>query len=169
MSVIEVALVAGGFHDPRAGVTGTSNAWGDHIGHTAALGADSQAAIAAMAVPAASAAAIRNGYGTRLIGAFVTWARANGVQVIGGLPTELDEEPLPKATQAAMAAVYLDHGGLFLVLPNRSRYPRSAFFDTPSHLNEAAQIAHSVLLARALAQCLHRPLRATAVAQAPHW
>jgi hypothetical protein len=92
-----------------------------------------------------------------------------GVRVIGGLPTELEDEPLPAATEAAMAAVYLDHGGEFLVLPNRSRYPRSAFFDTPSHLNEAAQIAHSMLLARALAQRLDLTLRATALVQAPRW
>jgi hypothetical protein len=169
MSGIEMALAASGFHDPRAAATGSSNAWGDHVGHTAALGADSQAVIAAMAAPAPSAAAIRDGYGARLIGDFVAWARAHGVRVIGGLPTTLDEKPLPDATQAAMAAVYLDHGGEFLVLPNRSRYPRSAFFDTPSHLNEAAQIAHSMLLARALAQRLDRPLHATALAQAPRW
>lgn len=169
MSGIEMALVAGGFHDPRSAATGGSNAWGDHIGHTAALGAASQNVIAAMAVPAASATAIRDGYGARLIGAFVTWARRHGVRVIGGLPTELDEEPLPEATQSAMASVYLDHGGEFLVLPNRSRYPRSAFFDTPSHLNEAAQIAHSMLLAHALAQRLDLTLRATALAQTPRW
>ena len=169
MSGLEMTLVAGGFHDPRGAATGGSNAWGDHVGHTATLGADSQDVIPAMAVPAASAAAIRDGYGARLISAFVVWARTHGVRVIGGLPTTLRDEPLPEVTQAAMAAVYLDHGGTFLVLPNRSRYPRSAFFDTPSHLNEAAQIAHSTLVARALAQCLDRPLRPTALAQTPRW
>ena len=39
------------------------------------------------------------------------------------------------------------------------RYPRSAFFDTPDHLNEAAQIAHSRVLAAALAVTL-APARA---------
>lgn len=167
MSGIEMTLCAVGFHDPRAAVDGGSNAWGDHVGHTAALGAGNQAAIGAMAMPAVSAAAIRAGYGARLIGGFVAWARAHGVRVIGGLPTGLDERPLPAATEAAMAAVYLDQGGEFLVLPNRSRYTRTAFFDTPSHLNEAAQIAHSVLLARALAARLGQP--ATALAQGPRW
>lgn len=65
MSLIEMALVAGGFHDPRASVTGTSNAWGDHVGHTTALGAANQASIRAMEVPSVSAASIRDGYGTR--------------------------------------------------------------------------------------------------------
>ena len=169
MSLIEMGLVAARFHDPRAATTGTSNAWGDHIGHTAALGAASQAMIPAMAVPALPAAAIHDGHGARLIGAFVAWARAHGVRVIGGLATELEDEPLPDATVAAIAAVYLEQGGIFLELPNRSHYPRTAFFDTPSHLNEAAQIAHSQLLARALARCLDRPLHTTALAQAPHW
>jgi hypothetical protein len=169
MSLIEMSLVAAGFHDPRASVLGTSNPWGDHVGHTAALGAASQALLGAMAAPPASAAAIRDGYGTTLIAGFVAWAHAHGVRVIGGLPTELDEQPLPEPTRAAIAAVYLDHGGEFLALANLSRYPRAAFFDTPLHLNEAAQIAHSVLLARALGTLLGRPLQTAAFAQAPHW
>ena len=42
------------------------------------------------------------------------------------------------------------NGGDFLELPNLSRYPRSAFFDTAEHLNEAWQIVHSKLLAEQL-------------------
>ena len=42
MSPIEAALVAAHFHDPRAEVTGATNAWGDHIGHTAELAAASR-------------------------------------------------------------------------------------------------------------------------------
>jgi hypothetical protein len=169
MSVIEMALVAGGFHDPRAATTGHSNAWGDHVGHTAALGAASQAVLAAMQAPPASAAAIRNGDGSRQIGDFVAWAERDGIRVIGGLPTQLDEQPFPAATRRAIAAVYLDHGGTFLTLPNQSRYPRSAFFDTPLHLNEEAQIAHSILLAGALRAMLVGTPEATALAQAPRW
>lgn len=160
MSVIEMSLVAARFHDPRAEDEGTSNAWGDHFGHTVARGAANQAMIAAMTAPAVSAASIRDGYGTGQIGEFVTWARAHGVRVIGGLPTELDRMAPAEATQAAIAAVFLAHGGDFLVLPNRSRYPIAAFFNTPLHLNEPCQIAHSIMLARALAALLGRPARA---------
>jgi hypothetical protein len=160
MSLIEMSLVAVRFHDPRAATTGTSNAWGDHVGHSIERGAGSQGMIAAMATPAVSATAIRDGYGTRQIAGFVAWARAHGVRVIGGLPTELDQQPLPEATRAAIAAVYLAHGGEFLTLPNRSRYPVADFFDTPLHLNEACQIAHSITLARALAVLLGRTARA---------
>ena len=70
---------------------------------------------------------------------------------IGGLPTGFDGTPLPEETLAAIEALYQGAGGQFLLLANRSRYPRSAFFDTPEHLNEPAQIVHSRLLAQALA------------------
>jgi len=38
----------------------------------------------------------------------------------------------------------------FLVLPNRSQYPRSAFYDSNYHLRESWQHRHSVLLAEKL-------------------
>jgi hypothetical protein len=156
MSVIEMSLVAMRFHDPRAADEGTTNAWGDHVGHSVERGAGSRRMIAAMVAPAVSASSVRADYGAHLIGGFVVWARSHGVWVIGGLPTEADTVPLPAATQAAIAAVYQAHGGEFLALPNRSRYPIADFFDTPLHLNEACQIAHSILLARALAPLLGR-------------
>ena len=160
MSLIEMSLVAARFHDPRVAATGTNNAWGDHVGHSVERGAGSQGVIAAMQAPAVSAGAIRDGYGASLIAGFVAWARTHGVRVIGGLPTELDQTPLPEPTRAAMAAVYLAQGGEFLTLANRSRYPIADFFDTPLHLNEACQIAHSITLARALAPLLGRTARA---------
>ena len=156
MSLIEMGLVAERFHDPRAAAEGTSNAWGDHSGHSIERGAGKQGAIAAMVTPPVSASAVRNGYGASLIAGFVAWARTRGVRVIGGLPTEVDTVKLPEATRAAIAAVYLAQGGEFLTLPNRSRYPIADFFDTPLHLNEACQIAHSTLLARALAPLIDR-------------
>lgn len=184
MRLIEMSLVAVRFHDPRTEASGTRNAWGDHVGHTAARGGTSAGVLAAMLALPASAAAIRDGYGASLIAGFVTWARAHGILVIGGLPTQLDLSPhpdepgpemlrpeaslpdaahsstsRPKTSQpltrlAAIEAVYLRHGGEFLVLPNHSRYPSTAFFDTPLHLNEGCQIAHSIMLARALAPML---------------
>ncbi len=39
MALIEHALTAAGFHDPRAALEGATNAWGDHVGHTLALAA----------------------------------------------------------------------------------------------------------------------------------
>ena len=213
MSVIEMSLVAVGFHDPRAETSGTRNAWGDHVGHTVARAGTSPAVLAAMLAPPASAAAIRDGYGAGLIAGFVVWARAHGVRVIGGLPTQLGpaaragilgpetlvpealrsampaverlsatsqratsrpevsrsetsrpDTAQPSARLAAIEAVYLRHGGEFLLLANHSHYPSAAFFDTPLHLNEPCQIAHSIMLARALAPMLGRAALAPPIA-----
>jgi hypothetical protein len=108
---------------------------------------------------------VRDGYGTVLIAGFVRRMAARGVRVIGGLPTGFADLALPPATIAAIRAVYLDNGGMFLELPNRSRYPRIDFFDTPEHLNEPCQIRHSQAVAAALAAMLDRPLRMVA----PPW
>jgi hypothetical protein len=137
-------------------MVGSSNAWGDHIGHTTLRGAASQSVIAAMVGQTVTAAAIRDGYGAATIADFVVWARAHGVRVIGGLPTELDRVAPPDGSLAEIEAVYLDHGGEFLMLANRGRYPVTAFFDTPLHLNEPCQIAHSIMLAVALGPLLGR-------------
>ncbi len=112
-------------------------------------------------VPHATAAEVRDGYGAALIGTFVRRATASGIRVIGGLPTEY-AAPLPDATLAAIHAVYRDNGGEFLELPNRSRYPQADFFDTPSHLSEPFQIAHSRAIATALRALLHPPITSAA-------
>ena len=150
MSPIETALVAAHFHDPRAEVTGETNAWGDHIGHSAALAQTNRSVLAAAATHHATADAVRDGYGSALIADFTRWATASGIQVIGGLPTEFADSPMPDATLQAIRSTYLANGGDFLELPNLSRYPRSAFFDTSDHLNETWQIEHSKLLAAQL-------------------
>ncbi|MDE2514405.1 MAG: hypothetical protein KGL12_00120 [Rhodospirillales bacterium] len=154
MSGIETALVAGGFHDPRAMTEGASNRWGDHVGHSPALGAIDRPALAAAQPWHASARQVRNGFGSREIATFLDWARNHGITAIGGLPTGFADSPIPPATLTAIAALYRAHGAGFLVLANHSRYPRADFFDTPDHLSEPCQIAHSVLVARALAPLL---------------
>lgn len=157
LAPMEMALVAGGFHDPRAAVEGESNGWGDHVGHSAALGAANQPVLAVAHPWHAGAAEIRAGYGSRLIGRFITWARRHEVTVIGGLPTEFADSPMPAATLAAIRQVYRSHGAAFLELPNRSRYPRADFFDSPDHLNESAQRRHSAAVAAALLRLLADP------------
>jgi hypothetical protein len=149
MSLIETALVEEGFHDPREAATGTYNAWGDHVGHTSRLGSISQPALAAMTPFHPAADQIRDGYGAGLVRDFLGWADRHGVRVIGGLPTGFDDSPIDGESVAAIRAIYRDAG--FLELPGRSRYPRSAFFDTADHLNEEAQIRHSAAVGRALA------------------
>ncbi len=151
MALIETALVAGGFHDPRAAATGESNAWGDHIGHTVALAAPSIPVLAAAEPYHPSAAQIRDGYGSALIVGFADWASAHGVRVIGGLPAGFSDLPISDAAVAAIREIYAAHRAWFLELPNRSRYPRTAFFDSAEHLNETWQQIHSAAVAHGLA------------------
>ncbi len=150
MAVIENALVAAGFHDPRAAAEGHTNRFGDHIGHTLALAAPYRAVLARAHSFHATAREIRHGYGTGLIVTFLRWCRARGVRAIGGLPTEFADDPMPPATRAAIRTVYLAHGARFLETPGRSLYPRVDFFDTPDHLAQPFQIRHSVEVARGL-------------------
>ncbi len=146
MSVLESILAHSGFRDPRP----PENLYGDHVGHTAVI-AKLNAGVLASIVPAhPTATQIRDGYGTALVGTFLLWTRQAGIRVIGGLPTGFTDSPIPDASIAAITALYRDHGAEMLVLPNHSRYPRSAFFDTADHLNETAQIAHSILVGQAL-------------------
>ena len=97
------------------------------------------------------------GYGSALIADFTHWANAHDVHVIGGLPTEFADSPMPDTTLQAIRDLYRANGGEFLELPNLSRYPRTAFFDSVEHLNETWQIEHSKLLAAQL-QWLRAPI-----------
>lgn len=151
MSVVETALVQAGFADPRAAATGAFNAWGDHAGHTAALGAGNQRALAGFVPYHPDAAQVASGHGARLVADFLDWAAASGVRAIGGVPTGFADSPVDPGALAAIEALYRGHGAAFLLLPNRSRYRRGDFFDTADHLNEAAQIRHSVAVAAGLA------------------
>ena len=164
MSGIEAALTLTRFHDPREALTGASNAWGDHVGHTAALGAASRGILAISRPYQVTAAQIAAGDGAAEIARFVERQSARGVVVIGGLPTGFADLPPSDEGLAAIQAVYTGHGGRFLALANRSRYPRTDFFDTPEHLNETAQQAHSVAIATALTELLGRPAQLQALA-----
>jgi hypothetical protein len=84
------------------------------------------------------------------IAAFLDWCRARGVTAIGGLPTVFNDVPIPDAPIARLRAFYGAHGAEFLELPNRSQYPRSAFYDSSYHLRESWQKRHSTLVAEGL-------------------
>ena len=135
---------------PRAAAGGTFNAWGDHVGHTAALAALNQSTLAAIVPFHPTAAQIRAGYGTALVADFLRWTARHGVRA--------DRRPAHRIQRLADQRRRTGRdprdlpgpGRAFLELPNHSRYPRSAFFDTPDHLNEAAQISHSTAVAEAL-------------------
>jgi hypothetical protein len=156
MSLIETALLDSGFHDPRVAADGGFNRWGDHIGHTAALGAVNQSALAVIVPVHHTSAEVRDGYGSFEITAFLRWARQHGVRAIGGLPTGFIDSPIAPSTIAAIQTVYRDQGADFLELPNHSGYPRTDFFDTQDHLDQEAQIIHSKAIGAALRPLMDR-------------
>lgn len=156
MSLIETALVTGGFHDPRVAADGGFNTWGDHIGHTAALAAVNRSTLAVIVPVHHTATEIRDGYGSTEITGFLRWARRHGVRAIGGLPTGFIDSPIAPDSIAAIRTIYRDQGADFLELPNHSGYPRIDFFDTQDHLNEEAQIKHSKAIAAALRPLMDR-------------
>jgi hypothetical protein len=165
MSLIETAMLYGGFHDPRDAAVGSTNAWGDHVGHSAALAAANRSVLAAADPFHPSSAQIRAGYGAAMVSDFLDWAAGHGVRAIGGLPTGFADSPISEPGLAAIRAIYRDGVAGFLELPNRSRYQRIDFFDTPDHLNEPAQIRHSVAIGEALLR-MTAPSRTTQVRQA---
>ncbi len=116
MALIERALVASSFHDPRAAAEGETNAWGDHVGHTLALAAPSQPILARIVLGHPSAAEIKRGDGAGQIARFLRWARVHGVQAIGGWPTEFADTPMPDATRVAI---------LYDLCRQRRRLPRA--------------------------------------------
>jgi hypothetical protein len=150
MSLLETALLAGGFHDPRDAVVGSVNAWGDHIGHSVALAAASRSVLERADPFHPTADQITAGYGTVMVGDFLRWARTHDVMAIGGLPTGFVDSPIGDASLAVISEIYRHGSTAFLELPNRSRYPRGDFFDSADHLNEEAQIRHSVAVGEAL-------------------
>lgn len=151
MSLIESALAATGFDDPRR----MDNAWGDHTGHTTGSAEANAAGVAVFQPRHHDPAQIRDGDGSAVVAGFLRWAHDHGVTAIGGLPVGFIDAPIPDDLLDAIRTVYTQNQASLLVLPNQGRYPRSAFFDSPEHLNEIAQIAHSLALAAAL-----RPLLA---------
>jgi hypothetical protein len=158
MSLVETALIENGFHDPRFTTTGTTNKWGDHVGHTAALAALNRPMLLTITPYHPTGAQITAGYGTTLVIGFIRWAGPHGVRIIGGLPTGFVDSPIGNASLAAIRTIYRDNGAAFLELANHSRYPRAAFFDTQDHLNEEAQIQHSILVAQALTRFMDATL-----------
>lgn len=85
-----------------------------------------------------------------VLGRFLDWCREHRVIAVGGLPTVFDDRPVPDAAISELQGFYASHGARFIVLPNRSQYPRSAFYDTGYHLRETFQHQHSAALAPAL-------------------
>jgi hypothetical protein len=102
------------------------------------------------------------GYGAGLIRRFVADQTARGVIVIGGLPTQYVATPPDAAELVKIGRIY----GKFAFLPNKSVYPPKDFYGSADHLSRDCQLAHSIAVARMLAEVLGRGAAAAPVALA---
>jgi hypothetical protein len=166
LSVVETAALA-----LRPGLAASpfteTDAAGDGIGHTLARAAANRGFLAGLHREDPQPGAITAGYGGAEIGGFLDWARAHGLRVIGGWPTEFADAPPDPRLATVLAGFYRAHGGGFLPLPNQGRYARPDFFDSQDHLVTECQAEHSIAVAVRLAAFLGRePMRPTAAAMA---
>jgi hypothetical protein len=149
--LIETGLSHTGFQR-RAGLQ-TLTPQGDEFGHTALKAGEYRAYLAQLKQDPVTLP--QRSHAFDVLGDFLDRARARGVTVVGGLPTSPLDTRLDGAALERLRSFYIAHGQRFLMLPNRSQYPLSCFYDTLSHLNEACQIDHSLRVGRALAAGLH--------------
>ncbi len=149
-SVVEMTLAASGFRR-RVG-TATLNIQGDETGHTDERAAEFESFLAAQIYVAPDPARVLDtpDGAQATLTAFLDWCRRNGVVAVGGLPTLFDDESHGDALIVTLRDFYARSGAAFIALANRSQYPRRYFFDTPAHLRQSAQVAHSELVADAL-------------------
>ncbi len=130
---------------------------GDESGHTLEKGSPYRDFLASLEwSPPASGVFSEDSFKTGVLENFLGWAADRKIQVIGGLPTTFDDEPVPDELVARLCAWYIHHGHRFMVLDNRSQYPRSSFYDTAYHLVEEQQINHSRLVAGRLGEITGR-------------
>jgi hypothetical protein len=143
----------------RFGVDANSNLdtmtpQGDELGHDDRKAAPYVEYLRRTPVPIFTAADFSSDSDWSDIAQILDWARDAGVIAVGGLPTTVDEVQLPSNAIPFLHHFYAEHGACLLVLTTQSRYPRSDFYNTFTHLRESAQIAHSELLAPYLASAL---------------
>jgi len=89
-------------------------------------------------------------FGALILTDFMKWATANDVTIVGGLPTTFNDSPIPDKLTNNLYQFYKKNGHYFLVMQNKSQYPRDYFFDTKYHLAEEYQIIHSKMIANFL-------------------
>ena len=102
--------------------------------------------------------------------AFFAQAKADGVTLVGTLPTTFDDAPHDAAAIARLQAFYRDGGAQFITLPNNDQYPRSCFLDSHYHLIDTCQIPHSrnfaaLLQAQVISHLPHPPTAPPPTAQ----
>jgi len=150
-------MLLNSMHVKRRFTPDTLTRQGDESGHTREKGLAYREQLASLEwSPPAPHDFTGDSFKAELLGDFLGWAAERDIQVIGGLPTTFDDAPVPDEYIARLCAWYRQHGQGFMVLENKSRYPRSSFYDTPYHLVEEQQIRHSRLVASRLGEITGR-------------
>lgn len=146
----------------RAGVSRrysvkTMTPQGDESGHTLEKGASYREGLATVKwSPPGVESFNAQSYKAKVVKDFMGWATRNKVNVIGGLPTTFDDAPVPAELVENIGEFYIKSGHCFIALENRNQYPRDYFYDSPYHLSERYQIAHTRLLAPYFSRILGR-------------
>jgi len=154
-SVGEMGLNAVGIHR-RFGLD-TLDRQGDETGHDGEKAAPYLGVIRNAQDELPNAALLDNPDGAQAaIAQFLDFCRDRGVTAVGGLPTVFDDKQVPDSAITELKNLFARHGALFVVMSNRSQYPRADFYDTSYHLRQTAQQRHSRMLSDTLRPLLPR-------------
>jgi hypothetical protein len=156
-SIAEMTLRFLGYHR-RVGVL-TLDKQGDEIGHDDKQAKPYESYVQKLGFdPPNPQTLLSNPDGQQaVLAAFLEWCRSKGVIALGGLPTMFNDRPIDPQIVVLLKEFYARHGAGFIVLDNRSQWPKSDFFDTREHLRESAQVAQSRMVAEALSQFVDKP------------
>ena len=152
--LLEMALSRAGFQMRNGADALTPE--GDARGHTAVAGLAYTAYL--RSVKFDNTPLPLQSHALEVVDAFLARAAQRSVRVIGGLPTTPDSAVLDDAGIQRLRNLFARHDHSFLVLPSRSQYPLSCFFDTLYHLNEPCQLQHSRAVGMALLPLLPQRL-----------
>ncbi|HSV71496.1 MAG TPA: hypothetical protein VLI72_15410 [Methylibium sp.] len=144
--LVEMTLSERGFR--RRSSTASLTPQGDERDHTVEQAAPYAALLRSSRAEAATVP--ERSDAIAVLETFLAWSRAQGVTVVGGLPTVPDAVDVASADVERLRRLYARHGQRFLALPTLSRYPLGCFYDALYHLHEGCQHAHSVAIAAAL-------------------
>jgi hypothetical protein len=155
-ALVEMPLAEAAAIKPEALLAEEYNGQGDRIDNGLSQRDAALLPLAPRALPLAKG--IHSGYGAALIAAFVARETRKGVIIIGGMPVDYISAHMADGVEPAIAVLYTGNGGRFMILPNRSQYPRADFFNSEDHLVQPCQYMHSIYVARRLGALLGRPV-----------
>ena len=123
---------------------------GDERGHNLKKSEEYRDSIRKLPADVLNLRAIQNNQNWVSIIKIISWAKEHGVLVVGGLPTVFDDIKISNQVVDSYKHVFIDNGQYFLLLENKSQYPREMFYDTGYHLREEGQILHSTYVSKEL-------------------